>query len=71
MTPTEKLAKAARIQPKLEAKGIAPDFAEAMSLCMVMTGCYKINKTRMSAFLAGEGGAAKFRAAIEAGKTRC
>ena len=70
MTAEEKLAKATRIQPKLIERGIEADFAEAMALCMVMTGCYKVNTTRMRTFFAGPNGADKFRAAINAGQSR-
>jgi hypothetical protein len=69
MNITEKLAKASRIKAKLvKDYGKAPDFAEAMSLYMVMTGDYSIRRTSMPVFLAGEKGAAKFRARIEAGE---
>lgn len=65
MTRTEKLAKAARVQAKLVAEyGKSEDLAEAMALWMVLNGCYKVKKATMVAFLAGPGGAERFRSEI-------
>ena len=65
MTPSEKLEKAARIKAKLISKnGMDADFADAMSLHMVMSENYKISENRMAVWLAGPKGADTFRAKI-------
>ena len=67
MNAADKIAKADRIKAKLVAdKSMAEDFAEAMGLYMVLTGDYSVKRARMPVFLAGENGADKFRAQINA-----